>query len=138
MRLPRAVVLDQRPRLMVRESVGVVHRIQEDSVMSVSKERLAELIQQGTDWCRCKPESGCFHQGAVVAFRELAALREGADAGRWVEWREGDAIPADGRYLVRTMVGNEFIKEVDDDWRAVIAYWSIRQPAPFSTGAAHE
>ena len=64
--------------------------------------------------------------------RRRAAERED---GRWVPWKPGDALPADGAYLIQSDSGTRYMFTV---WGTVknfpsyiIAYWSRPLPPPY-------
>lgn len=76
--------------------------------------------------------------------RAITALESRAE-GRWVEWKSGDALPAEGMYWVtrewQTREGKD-VRDASyahsanaDDWEysraPVRAYWSIPLPPPY-------
>jgi hypothetical protein len=90
----------------------------------------------------------------VAALRSLLSPpptppHEGSEAGRWVPWKPGDALPAHGEYWVTSERGGtdrlsvyavraESNRNPADDWAwyGVIAYWSAPLPPPYQPDVA--
>lgn len=101
----------------------------------VSDETLRDFIEG-------YPVGSSTHDMAMELMQRRApssdAVDAGRDAGRWVPWKVGDALPADGLYWTTyktrefkvTMTGAH--KTLAFELGNVIAYWSQPLPPPFS------
>jgi hypothetical protein len=104
----------------------------------VSEERLREIIH-GPNYRVSLLEAELM---AAEILRRRASESDGAGSAvdRWVAWKPGDALPADGVYAVtlseaRTTCCPEIcVLPIDSEWFRdnVIAYWSRPLPAPYT------
>jgi hypothetical protein len=111
-------------------------------------ERVSEAptLDECIRFCEVAHEAG-YNDNMLRYFTEIGRLlqrRRDEQRGEWVEWKPGDALPPVGEYWTTTVSGcvtmlvYESRPESDhnaaDDWKwcGVIAYWSIRLPAPYT------